>query len=227
MGLQDTVGIRGMKGNWFFIFFCIVFCGLNLEAWAVLPLPHTVYGSVKRNGIDVPDGTVVSAWIGGVQYDSAFTTTFGGNSVFVSHIPGDQPDTAEKEGGVQGEFISFRVGSDGAEQGIFFLSGGGTNVNLTADPMLSDVSVAQDTWCGGKARCLSSIQSAVHSAASYTLIDISAEVYEEDVTLDSSKVLILQGGWNVTFTTHLSSTTINGSLSILAGKLIVGNLILE
>jgi len=216
-----------VKRKCFFAFLAFVLSILNVEVWAVPPLPHTVYGSVKRNGTNVPDGTVVSAWIGGVSYGSATTMMYGEDSVFVFHLPGDNPDSAQKEGGITGETISFRVGSDGAGRLLFFLPGGSTRVNLSADHMLSEISVAQDEWCGGKAPCFSSIQNAIELAASFTLINISAEIYPEDVILDDSKVLMLEGGWDSTFTANPSSTTIRGSLTICSGKIIIESLVLE
>jgi hypothetical protein len=216
-----------VKRKWLFAFVCLAFLSLSNQVWAVPPLPHTVFGSVKSNGADVPDGTVVSAWIGEVLYGSTMTQTYEGGSVFVFRVPGDNPDTTEKEGGIPGEAISFRVGSDGADPVLYFVPGGGTRVNLTSDHMLSDVFVEQGGWCGGKAPCRSSMQSAINLAASYTLINVSAEIYDEDVFLEGSKVLLLQGGWDLMFTEHLDSTTIYGSLTIGDGKIIIQSLVIQ
>ena len=44
-------------------------------AEAVPPIPSSFYGTVKLNGSNVPGGTKVSAWIGGVKYAETETTT--------------------------------------------------------------------------------------------------------------------------------------------------------
>jgi uncharacterized repeat protein (TIGR02543 family) len=99
--------------------------------WAVPPPPHTIYGTVKQDGANVPSGTVVSAWIGGVQYRSTATILNGGESVYALDVPGDDTDTPTiKEGGGNGEIISFMVGSDWAPQTVAFSSGSTTNLNL-------------------------------------------------------------------------------------------------
>jgi len=227
MGFQNALETRFVKRKWLFVLLCLLFHGLSGQSWGVPALPHTVYGNVQTNGANVPDGTVVSTWIGGVLYGSTTTMTYEGDSVFVFHILGDDTETAEKEGGIPGEAMSFRVGSDGGNASLFFVSGGSTRVNLTSDHMLSDISVGQDEWCGGNAPCCSSIQSAINLASSYTLINMSAEIYSEEVVLNGSKVLMLQGGWDPTFTAHSSSTTIYGSLTIDDGKIIVQDLVVQ
>ncbi len=71
------------------------------------PLPSSFYGTVKLGGANVPDGTSVTAWMNGVQYASALTTTFGGNSVYSMDVRGDDP------GGNQGTIVVFHIGTAG------------------------------------------------------------------------------------------------------------------
>jgi len=120
-----------MKKRWLIIFLGIVVIGCVGEVWAVPPLPHTFYGTVKKDGVNVPDGTLVSAWIGGIQYVTTTTLTFEGNSVYSIDVPGDDLYTSITEGGVDGDTVSFRVGSDKASQVAVFSFGSITNLNLT------------------------------------------------------------------------------------------------
>jgi hypothetical protein len=62
--LFATMGGGKMNKGYLF-FLSLILMGLVGEAWGVPPLPHTFYGTVKENGINVPDGTVIGAWIGG------------------------------------------------------------------------------------------------------------------------------------------------------------------
>ena len=96
------------------LFVALLFFGLSDAAWGRFP-PNTYspWGTVKINGQLVPDGTRVTAWIGGVQYAS--TTTVGGGWYSID-VPGDDPDTAGKEGGVDGDTVVFKVGSETAPQ---------------------------------------------------------------------------------------------------------------
>jgi hypothetical protein len=87
--------------------------------------------------------------------------------------------------------------------------------------------VAQDGLCGGKIPCVKSIQTAIDSAEAFTAIYVAQETYNENVISDNPNVITLQGGWDSSFTNCLSTTTINGSMTISDGTLIVGNIILQ
>ena len=109
---------------------------------AVPQLPSSFFGTVKVNGANVPDGTVISAWINGVQYASMLSETYETDSVFYLDVPGDDPSTTGiTEGGVSGDTIIFKI--DGLEAIQTASWHTGTNVNLdlsqelvtvTADP---------------------------------------------------------------------------------------------
>lgn len=111
---------------------------------AELPAPSHFYGQVKINNENVPDGTEVSAWIAGVMYATANTSTHEGHSVYALDVPGDDPSTlGVVEGGVEGDTIVFKI-SDlelEAEQTGTWISGADVNLDLsvmvvtvTADP---------------------------------------------------------------------------------------------
>jgi hypothetical protein len=71
------------------------------------------YGPVTVNGQDVPDGTVVTAWLESPSVGPWTTTTYThyGDSWYVIDIPPDDPSTPGKEGGVVGDQVHFSVDS--------------------------------------------------------------------------------------------------------------------
>ena len=70
-------------------------------------VPYSPWGAiVTRDGAPAQDGFEVAAWIGGVQY---ITTTTRNGGWYALDVPGDDPQTATKEGGVPGEVVTFRV----------------------------------------------------------------------------------------------------------------------
>ena len=78
---------------------------------AVPPLPSSFSGTVKVGGANVPDGTVVSALILGVQYASALSFTSGPDSVYFFNVPGDDASTPGViEGGTENQTINFAIG---------------------------------------------------------------------------------------------------------------------
>ncbi len=99
---------------------------------AVPPLPSTFYGTVKVDGSNVPDGTLVSAWIEGVKYAESATFTFSGESWYNVDVPGDDPDTPGKDGGEEGDTVVFLIGSNEADQTGIWHSGVASPLNLTA-----------------------------------------------------------------------------------------------
>jgi PKD repeat protein len=84
------------------------------------------------NGAYVSDGTKISAWIDGNKYAEVGTFTFESKSVYTIDIPADNPDTAEKDGGEEGDNVVFKIGSDTADQTGTWHSGTNVEVNLTA-----------------------------------------------------------------------------------------------
>ena len=125
----------------YLLYFFIVLVSLFLieELQAVPLLPHIVYGKVKKDGANVLSGTTVSALINGKIYKSTQTLIDGGESCYSIDIPGDDTDTPEKEGGVNGDTVQFRVGSDLASQTLTFASGAKTqlDINITTQYTLT------------------------------------------------------------------------------------------
>jgi uncharacterized repeat protein (TIGR01451 family) len=79
-------------------------------ARALQPSPSSFHGTVNVNGSNVPVGTSITAWINGVQYISAAATLDTGHTVYKLDVPGDDPEVAGIQGGVEGDTISFHIG---------------------------------------------------------------------------------------------------------------------
>jgi len=101
---------------------------------AVPRIPHQFYGAVQISGplgtVSAPDGVVVEAKIGGGTYAS--TTTKHGNYGYdpIFMVPGDDPETPEKEGGENGDTIDFYVAGTYAAS-YTFQHGESTRLDLT------------------------------------------------------------------------------------------------
>jgi hypothetical protein len=91
----------------------------------------------------------------------------------------------------------------------------------------STIYVCQDGFCSGNNPCFSNIQNGIDSASAPTTIKITQETYYEDIILDFNEVIFLQGGWDTNFTSNSSYTTINGSITISNGTMIIENIILK
>lgn len=113
----------------------VVTVGLVLMQMAVValappPLPSSFWGMVTVNGEPVAEGTVISAWIGGVKYAEDVATVYAGyeGCYYAFNVPGDQVGTEPIEGGVEGDTIIFRIGDLEAQESAEWH--GGTNARL-------------------------------------------------------------------------------------------------
>lgn len=101
--------------------------------------------------------------------------------------------------------------------------GGTTNNGVIFSFRLSTVYVDMGAGtCGGKNPCYTSIQTAINAASTGALIWISQGTWTESITLNTSKSLTLQGGWDSSFSTQTSNTTF-----IKAPKATQGSLTLQ
>jgi hypothetical protein len=102
-------------------------------ALAVPPQPSSFYGTVKVDGANVPIGTLVTAWINGIQYASFPASTFLTDTIYYFDVPGDDLSTPSViEGGVEGQTITFHIGTLVAAQTGVWHSGTNVQLNLTA-----------------------------------------------------------------------------------------------
>jgi len=90
----------------------------------------------------------------------------------------------------------------------------------------STLYVSPDGSCGGKSPCYTSIQEAIDEGVTGSDILIVQGTYDESLVLNESKALTLQGGWDSTFTTQSSYTTVN-SITISNGTVFVDKLVIQ
>ncbi|MCP4694490.1 MAG: hypothetical protein GY859_41055 [Desulfobacterales bacterium] len=87
--------------------------------------------------------------------------------------------------------------------------------------------VDQTGECDSKTPCHPSTQEGVESAWTEATINITAGEYNENILIDKRKEIKLAGGWDSQFTENPSRTTINGSMTIAGGTVVIENLILQ
>jgi len=124
----------------------IILIGLLLGTFSVVqavpPLPSSFHGTVMVNSANVPEGTLITAWINGTQYAQTTTLMYSGNSVYAIDVPGDDSSTTGViEGGKAGDTIVFKIAGVAADQTGIWTSGTYLTHNLsvqvitvTADP---------------------------------------------------------------------------------------------
>ena len=98
--------------------------------------PCRFYGTVQVDGVNVPDGTQVTASIDGMVLTwITITTSSSPEAVYVLDVPGDDSLTAERNGGAEGDVVRFNVrygGRDLAAGAGFWHKGITQEVNLQA-----------------------------------------------------------------------------------------------
>jgi hypothetical protein len=126
-------------------------------ALAVPPNPHSFYGTVKISGANVPEGTAVTAWCGGVKYSTSFyifdddiNDIDYGNTVYSFNVPGDDlSTTGVVEGCTQGQTIIFKVGDYTADQTALWYGSTNVRLNLTVTPTAVPFTISGHTGIGG------------------------------------------------------------------------------
>ncbi len=88
--------------------------------------------------------------------------------------------------------------------------------------------ISTDVTCNGHTNCFTNFKEGIASATAPTEGKITQETYTEDINLDFNQFIILKGGWDMNFESNSDSyTTIQGSITITDGSMIIENIILE
>ena len=90
------------------------------------------------------------------------------------------------------------------------------------DPLPYSYVNKDNATCGGKVPCHTSIQEAISAAITGIIIRIAQGTYSESITLSTPKSLMIQGGWDSSFSSQTSNTTF-----IKAPKATQGSLTLQ
>jgi hypothetical protein len=101
-------------------------------AGAFPPLPSSYYGKITLDGMDVPEGTRLEAWIGDLLVAYNTTQVYQGDSVYSLDIPGDDSSTQAIEGGVEGDVIYFKLDGFLAGQTATWHTGTNQELDLSA-----------------------------------------------------------------------------------------------
>jgi len=82
--------------------------------------------------------------------------------------------------------------------------------------------------CNGNNPCFANIQDAIASATAPAESKITQETYIENINMNADLWLVFRGGWDANFVSNSSSyTTIEGTLTITDGMMILENIILK
>jgi len=80
--------------------------------------------------------------------------------------------------------------------------------------------------CGDKTPCYASLREAISEVGGLATIRMGQGAYNEDIILDEPKELFLEGGWDCSFTSRLSTSTIN-SMTIRGGTVTTERLVIQ
>lgn len=99
--------------------------------WGAPPAPpSSLYGYVVLNGQVLAEGTAVEAIIDSTTVASTETVLYQGRSFYAMDVPADDPDTAEIEGGRQGDLVRLKVAGLSATRMVRWQGGTNQEVNL-------------------------------------------------------------------------------------------------
>ena len=102
----------------------------------------------------------------------------------------------------------------------------GWRTRIGAFQIQSLVFVEPGGSCGGNTPCYTTIGAAMGAAVSGSTIKIAEGSYAEDLLLNTSKNLTLQGGWNSAFTARSSNSTVN-TITISSGSITADYLVVQ
>jgi hypothetical protein len=95
------------------------------------PLPLSVWGTVQTDGSAATDETTVSAWIGQDRYAETLVFSVGGQSAYSLNVPGDDAVSLQKEGGLTGDLVEFKVGTRYACGSVVWHGGDSVRLDLS------------------------------------------------------------------------------------------------
>ena len=110
---------------------CVVALLAAPPTFAIPSPASSFHGAINANGTNLPDGILIIAWINGEAYASGYTQIDLGNSVYSLDVPGDDPDTPEREGGREGDTVQFESSGVLADQVGTWHSGTSVQLDLT------------------------------------------------------------------------------------------------
>lgn len=107
--------------------------------------PWWPWGYVLKDGANVSSGTSVTAWIDNVRVGQTTSIMYDGESVYTLDVFADDPDTAWRDGGTDGDTVRFKVGSTWAAETGTWQWGTSSPITLTI-PAYATSTSASTTW---------------------------------------------------------------------------------
>lgn len=95
---------------------------------ALPPLPSSFWGVITVNGAPIPLSAELTTYVDGINCGRARISPYMGTTIYAISVKGDDPDTPEKEGGVENDLVEFRL--NGTPLATTAQWHGGTNVRL-------------------------------------------------------------------------------------------------
>jgi hypothetical protein len=183
------IGLRRSKlaGGFGLLLALVLLVSLSTPALAVPQAGHQFYGTVSIGGVLAPEGTIVSAKIDDVEYESGTVDAQGRYGYDITNlfvVPGDDPEEAGKQGGVDGDIVKFYITNDAlglhdvkANEEAEFVSlptGAVTNLNLTVsgEVVTYDLTVNVNNTAWGS---VTEPGEGVFTRAAGTVVDLLAE----------------------------------------------------
>lgn len=96
--------------------------------------PARFYGTVLMDGKTVPAGLSLTAWVGSRQVSECRTRLWEGESVYTIDVPGDDPETPQTEGALDGDAVRFSIQGYDAEQNGIWSEGAFEYLALSSNP---------------------------------------------------------------------------------------------
>ncbi len=143
--------------------------------------------------------TTSSSW----SENSTYATISSSGYLTTSSVPSDQPCTITATYGGKSDIHDVTI-----KAAVFFVN-------------------KDDEAFSGNSPCYTRIQQAINEASTGTSIKISEGTYTESITLNESKSLTLQGGWNSAFTSQRPNATIIKTPKATQGSLTLQMLIIR
>ncbi len=109
---------------------------------AVPPLPFTVYGRIQLNGADVADGTIIRAYVNGVERGSTTSVRYNNQSVYSLDVSDDPNWNPPGNPPATGQTITFTFNGHVASQTAIWQSGATQALTLTASGMTQTYQVS-------------------------------------------------------------------------------------
>ena len=107
-------------------------------------------------------------------------------------------------------------------------TGYGTSLPFTTTPFEGIIYISpNDLTCGGNCPCFDTIQAAIEAPYATRILKIAQGVYNGFITLnDESRAIVVEGGWNASFTEQVPNGTTIKPLAVNAGSMTFRNLII-